>query len=574
VISFSLFAFAQASRIISDKWISWWSSGKFGVPQMEDLWIYSILISIFIVAVVFRGLVYYFMVLNMTSRLHNRMFKKVLRAPMFFFNETPVGKILNCFSKDQDCADEGLADTIHVTLIYLMILLTSVIIVCTVLPYYTVVLALLISSFFIMYFLYSSTAQYLKDLSGSTNASLFSHLNESLTGLAVIRAFEKEKAFENRTIERIDANHKAVFNGEMLQLWLSFRLDFVSSILVFITAIFAVVERTSISPSAFGLAISNSFQQLVFFTWVVRGFAEINSQISCIERINLYARKTPVEAAAHIKETEPPLEWPVHGSVEITDLVLRYSPKLEPVLKGISVKIMGGEKIGVVGRTGSGKTTLLMSIFRLTEPDSGKIVIDGLDICKMGLTDLRKRIAIIPQEPVLFKGTIRSNLDPFNQYSDKELWNAIDCANLKEDIEAMPMKLETPVLENGSNYSLGQKQLFCLARAVLNQSKLLVFDEATAAMDLETDSKIQATIRRVFADRTILTIAHRLDTIIDSDRILVMEAGNIIEFDTPAALLSKPDGAFTKLVDQTGPDSAASLRKIAFSKENAVVPAQ
>jgi ABC-type multidrug transport system fused ATPase/permease subunit len=570
IISFSIFAITQVARIMSDKWVSWWSSGMFGLPEKEDIWIYSILISSFIGLSVLRGLVYYFMVLRASSKLHNRMFKKILRAPMLFFNEIPVGRILNCFSKDQDCADVGLADTIHVTLIYLMILLTTVIIICTVLPYYTIVLVLLFLSFFVMYFLYSSTAQYLKELSGTTNSNLFSHLNESLTGLPVIRAFEKEKIFVKSTSEKIDANHMAIFNAEMLQLWLSFRLDFVSSILVFITAMFAVIERSSVSPSSFGLAISNSFQQLVFFTWVVRGFADINSQISCIERISYYARNTSSEAPAHIKETEPPPEWPSKGSIEINDLVLRYKPTLEPALRSLSLKINGGEKIGVVGRTGSGKTTLLMSLFRLIEPDSGTIVIDGLDISKMGLNDLRKRLAIIPQEPVLFKGTIRSNLDPFDQYSDKELWEAIKYCDLKDDIESMPMKLETPVFENGSNYSLGQKQLFCLARAALNQSKLLVFDEATAAMDLETDSKIQSTIRQVFADRTILTIAHRLDTIIDSDRILVMEAGNIVEFDSPAALLSNPNGAFTKLVEQTGPDSAASLKKIAFSKKASV----
>lgn len=209
-----------------------------------------------------------------------------------------------------------------------------------------------------------------------------------------------------------------------------------------------------------------------------------------------------------------------------------------------------------------------MTLFRLIEPDSGSIIIDGRDIRAMGLTDLRQKIAIIPQEPVLFKGTLRSNLDPFGQYSDEQLWDALECASLKAAIEEMPNKLETKVLEGGSNYSLGQKQLFCLARAVLNQSKLLVFDEATAAMDLETDAQIQATIRRVFADRTILTIAHRLDTIIDSDRILVMDAGKVLEFDTPATLLTDPDGSFTRLVDQTGPDSSMQLRRIAFSKQN------
>ena len=209
-----------------------------------------------------------------------------------------------------------------------------------------------------------------------------------------------------------------------------------------------------------------------------------------------------------------------------------------------------------------------MSLFRLIEPDSGQITIDGVNIASMGLCDLRSRIAIIPQEPVLFMGTIRSNLDPFGKHSDEELWNALECANLKQVVQQLPAQLEAIVLENGSNYSLGQKQLFCLSRAVLNQSKLLVFDEATAAMDLETDAMIQKTIRNVFSDRTILTIAHRLETIIDSDRIIVMEAGHLVEFDTPARLLANEQGIFTKLVEQTGPDSAASLRQIALSHQD------
>jgi len=270
------------------------------------------------------------------------------------------------------------------------------------------------------------------------------------------------------------------------------------------------------------------------------------------------------EAEARIRTTEPSGIWPSEGRVFIDSLFLRYSAHTPTVLKGVTLEIKPAEKIGIVGRTGSGKTSLLMSFFRLLEPESGHITIDGINISTLGLSDLRSRIAIIPQEPVLFMGTIRSNLDPFNKHTDDELWDALECANLKTVVQEMPSQLNNIVLENGSNYSLGQKQLFCFSRAVLNQSKLLVFDEATAAMDLETDTMIQRTIRNVFANRTILTIAHRLDTVIDSDRIIVMEAGHVVEFDTPANLLSNREGIFTKLVEQTGTDSATALREIAF----------
>jgi ATP-binding cassette subfamily C (CFTR/MRP) protein 1 len=561
-----IFAVTQTCRIISDKSISWWTQDRFGFSEHKYTWVYGVQVAAFCTLLLIRGIFFYGMTLRATTRLHNKMFNRVLRAPMLFFNETPVGRVLACFSKDQDSADELLPDSIHMTTIYLVTLLTSIIIVCVTLPYYTVVLVLLFGSFFIFYGLYAAPADFLKEEIGTTNSDIFSHLNESLSGLPVIRAFEVEKRFERQTIHKIDGNHRALFMGEMLQLWLSFRLDIISSVLVFLTAIFAVVAKSSTDASNFGLAISNSFQQLVFFTWVVRGVSEINSLIACYDRINYYASTTAAEKPAHIKKTAPPKLWPTAGAVEIKNLVLRYSPKLDPVLKGVSLSIRAGEKVGVVGRTGSGKTTLLMSLFRLIEPDSGDISIDGIDIMPMGLADLRRRIAIIPQEPVLFKGTIRSNLDPFGQYSDKELWDALACANLKKVVEEMEEQMETKVLENGSNYSLGQKQLFCLARAVLNQSKLLVFDEATASMDSQTDAEIQATIRRVFENRTILTIAHRLDTIIDSDRIILMDAGQVLEFDTPQNLLSDPNSSFSQLVDQTGPESAAALRKTAFTK--------
>jgi ATP-binding cassette subfamily C (CFTR/MRP) protein 1 len=565
-VSIAIFALAQVTRIISDYFIRWWTEDQYGFSQNKYIWIYGVQVAGFFALLLLRGSVFYTMTLRTTTRLHNRMFKKVLRAPMLFFNETPVGSVLSCFSKDQDTADEALPDSIHNTLIYLMILLVSVIVVCVTIPYYTVVLVLLFVSFILFYGLYAAAAQYLKGHIGRTNSAIFAHLNESLTGLPVIRAFQVERRFKHQTIDMIDNNHRALFMSEMLQLWLSFRLDFISSTLVFLTAIFAVVFKGTLEPSAFGLAISVSFQQLVFFTWIVRGFADINSQVACYERINHFTRNTGSEKPARIKATEPPANWPHSGAIEINNLVVRYSPKLDPVLKDVTVSIRGGEKIGVVGRTGSGKSTLLMSLFRLIEPESGNILVDGLDVMKMGLTDLRKSIAIIPQEPVLFKGTIRSNLDPFGQYSDKQLWDALECVNLKVIVDEMDKKLETPILENGSNYSLGQKQLFCLARAVLNQSKLLVFDEATASMDSQTDFEIQTTIRRIFTDRTILTIAHRLDTIIDSSRILVMDAGQVVEFDTPATLLSDPEGSFTKLVEQTGSASSAALKRIAFSK--------
>ncbi|KAL0487917.1 hypothetical protein AKO1_015179 [Acrasis kona] len=564
VFCIAVAALAQAVRIVSDRWAAWWTTNTYNLSQATWMYSVSIFVAAFCILVLFRGIFFFSMTLRASTRLHNKMFKSVLKAPMLFFNETPVGSILNSFSKDQDTADESLPDVAHMTMIYLMILITTVVIVCVSLPYYTIVIAVLLVSFVVMYILYTPAAAVLKDDGGIKNASIFAHLNESLSGVVVLRAFRREEQFAQLSAEKINAAHRSVFNNDQLNLWLSFRLDFVSALLVFATAIFAVVQKGTVDAATFGVAISNSFQQLVFYTWVVRGFAEINQQIACMQRMDNFVR-VDQEAADVIPDRCPAPEWPTRGHVEIENLSLRYAPHLPLALKSLSITVHAGEKIGVVGRTGSGKTTLLMSLFRLIEPEPGsKIRIDNVDVMNIGLTDLRSRVAIIPQEPVMFKGTVRTNLDPFNKYAEEDMWEALECANLRAEVEGYDQKLEAVVLENGSNFSLGQKQLFCLARAVLNRSKLLVFDEATAAMDLETDAQIQATIRRIFADRTILTIAHRLETIIDSDRILVMDNGIVLEFDSPARLLRDSNSSFSRLVDQTGPDSAQSLRAIAF----------
>lgn len=567
ITSFFIFLICQTVRIVSDQWIGWWSSDLYKLPEYHYIWIYGALLFLFLVLLLIRGIFFYIMTLRATTILHNSMFKKIIRAPMLYFNQNPVGKIVSHFSKDQDSADEALPDQIHVTTIYFMILLTTVVLICIKIPYYTAALFLLVIFFILIFFIYMPATQKLKTELSSTNASLFSLFSESLGGIVVIRAFKTIPRFQEMILERIDFNHKAYFTSQMLHMWVSFRMDIVSSLMIFITACLGILTKGNISSSDFGVVISNSFQQLVFSTWVVRGLSEINSLIGCTERISDVISNTPQEPPAIIKSCRAPDNWPSKGKIEIKNLVLSYEPGSKPVLNNVNLSVKGGEKIGVVGATGSGKTTCLMSLFRLVEPEGGEIFIDDIDVMKMGLTDLRSRLAIIPQESVLFKGTIRSNLDPFNRFTDSQLWDALDSSNLKQQIKAMPLKLESPVFENGSNYSLGQKQLICLARALLLKSPVVVFDEATASLDLQTDSMIQKIIHKEFAQCTILTIAHRLETIIDCDRILVLEAGQVAEFDTPAALLSNPKGLFTTLVDKAGPEASKSLRDIAFGKK-------
>jgi len=285
--------------------------------------------------------------------------------------------------------------------------------------------------------------------------------------------------------------------------------------------------------------------------------------MNAVERLHHYAAELQVEAPAVIPDNRPADSWPSSGAIKIRNLEMRYRPELPLVLRNLSLDIQGGEKIGVVGRTGAGKSSIMMALFRLVEPSNGTMEIDGVDICKLGLFDLRTRLAIIPQDPILFSGTIRSNLDPFNKRTDQELWEVLERSDLKTYVASCEGGLDSQVTEFGENLSVGQRQLLCLARAMLTHARVIIMDEATASVDVATDMMLQKAIRVDFAQSTVLTIAHRLNTVIDYSRVLVLDHGEIKEFDTPANLLSRPDSVFSSMVDETGPTNAALLRSLA-----------
>jgi ABC-type multidrug transport system fused ATPase/permease subunit len=386
---------------------------------------------------------------------------------------------------------------------------------------------------------------------------------ETISGVVVARAFNIQQQLIEQNMALIDNNHKTLFNLHCIQLWLAFRLDTIASLLVAGTALFCVGFKDGLAPSTAGLAILNSIQMIVFFTLFIKGIAETLSNTSAIQRIVHYIQtiKTESEMANLKLETHSTIEntsitlpkhWPHEGKIVYKHATMRYAEELPLVLNRTSFDVKPGEKIGVVGRTGSGKSSLLMALFRLVELEGGCIMIDGVNIRDCNLHELRSRLAIIPQEPVLFKGTIRSNLDPFQLVSDSDIWRALELSHLKSFIMQFPEKLDSFIDTGGGNFSLGQKQLLCLARAILKQSKILVLDEATSAMDLETDQLIQNTISTVFAENTIITIAHRLDTILGSDRILVLDSGQVVEFNTKDELLKNPNGIFTTLLAEAG----------------------
>ncbi|XP_029599267.1 multidrug resistance-associated protein 1-like [Salmo trutta] len=344
--------------------------------------------------------------------------------------------------------------------------------------------------------------------------------------------------------------YRNVSNISLCCRWLAVRLEFVGNCIVMFAALFAVMARESLSPGIMGLSISYALQLTASLTWLVRMSSDLETNIVAVERVKEY-EDTEKEADWRHDQSSLPPGWPTAGNIDIRGFGLRYREDQELAVRNITVAIPGGEKVGIVGRTGAGKSSLTLGLFRIIEACEGEIHIDGVNIATLGLHELRSRITIIPQDPVLFSGSLRMNLDPFDGYSDEEVWRALELSHLKSFVSGLPDKLNHECSEGGENLSLGQRQLVCLARALLRKTKILVLDEATAAVDLETDNLIQSTIRTQFDDCTVLTIAHRLNTIMDYTRVLVLDKGEMAEFDSPSTLITKR-GIFYKMAKDSG----------------------
>ncbi len=326
--------------------------------------------------------------------------------------------------------------------------------------------------------------------------------------------------------------------------WLAVRLEYIGNVITFSAALFSILAPEAVGPADVGLVISYALNITQTLNWLVRMTSDVETNIVAVERVKEYSQELDQEADWEKGQRKPSSNWPERGMVKFQDYGMRYRAGLDLVVKGITCDIRGGETIGIVGRTGAGKSSLTVALFRLVEPAQGRIIIDEEDITQLALHDLRKKLTIIPQDPVLFSGTLRINLDPFSLHSDEEVWRALQLAHLHDFASNLEQGLEHEVSEGGENVSVGQRQLICLARALLRKTKVLILDEATAAVDLETDDLIQATIRKEFADSTVLTIAHRLNTIMDYDRIMVLDRGEIKEFDSPGSLLANEKSIF------------------------------
>ncbi|KAJ3708971.1 hypothetical protein LUZ61_012676 [Rhynchospora tenuis] len=387
-------------------------------------------------------------------------------------------------------------------------------------------------------------------INGTTKSTMVNHLSESMVGAVTIRAFGKEDHFFANHISLIDKNASPFLHNFSSTEWLTLRLEIMSAAILTTSALLmALVPPGTFSPGFVGMALSYG---LTLNTWLVVAINDqctLSNVIISVERLNQYMHLES-EAPLILEENQPAPDWPTAGRVELENLKMRYRPDLPLVLHGITCTFEGGHKIGIVGRTGSGKTTLISALFRLVEPAGGKIIIDGLDITRIGLHDLRSRLGIIPQDPILFHGSIRYNLDPLGQFTDQQIWEVLDRCQLKEAVEIKTHGLDSLVSQEGTNWSMGQRQLFCLGRALLRRSHLLVLDEATASIDNTTDAILQKTIRNEFADCTVITVAHRIPTVIDCNMVLAIRDGKSVEYDEPMKLMNTEGSLFRELVKE------------------------
>lgn len=573
---------AQVAYIMQDWWLAHWADEQEklsanstvtqnGVNVTAELdrdfylGVYGALTAATIIFGFIRNISLFHVLVRCTQTLHNRMFNAILRTHVRFFDINPIGRVLNRFSKDIGQLDSSMpwtfVDFIQVFLQILGVIAVAVSIIPWILI--PVVPLLLVFLYLRRYFL--QTSRDIKRLESTTRSPVFSHLSSSLQGLWTIRAFGAEERFQKAFDAHQDLHSEAWFLFLTTSRWFAVRLDGICSIFVTVTTFGCLLLRDQLDAGSVGLALSYSVTLMGMFQWGVRQSAEVENMMTSVERVVEY---TELESEAPWEtQKRPPPDWPSKGLVTFDRVSFSYSSDGPLVLQNLKAMFQPKEKVGIVGRTGAGKSSLVSALFRLAEPQ-GKIYIDGVVTSEIGLHDLRQRMSIIPQDPVLFTGAMRKNLDPFNQHTDEDLWKALEEVQLKSVVEELPGKLETVLAESGSNFSVGQRQLVCLARAILRKNRILVIDEATANVDPRTDELIQKTIREKFSECTVLTIAHRLNTIIDSDRILVLDAGKIDAYAEPYTLLQDPGGIFYKMVQQTGKQEAAALLKAAKQAYN------
>jgi ATP-binding cassette subfamily C (CFTR/MRP) protein 1 len=595
---FFLLVLTSALSVAGNYWLKKWTESNSDAGSNQNVWRFITVYAFFglsaSIMTMVRGMVLYlWLAMNASVSIHDQMVKRIIRAPMGYFERTPIGRIMNRFTNDINKIDNSIPGTFSGFFSQVVKTLFTFGVVGSVMPLYIVVITLLSILYIYYEIYYVAISRELKRLVSISRSPIYAHLGESLNGLDTIRAFDQMDRFDYINNSNLDFNLKSVYMLRSINRWLTFRLQCIGSVGIFAATILAIYSLTTehpLSPSMAGFVLTYALQVTSSLKMVVKFSAEVETNIVAVERCMEYV-ELPIEGGeegdALSKLVKPTAHWPSKGVISFNDYSTRYRANLDLILRNINLHISSGEKVGVVGRTGAGKSSLALAIFRIIEPAGGYIEIDDFNTSALSLYDLRHNLCIIPQDSQLLAGTVRQNLDPFNYYSDEEVWKVLELAHLKKHIENMDdeaeevgdkkkkkddradagknggtksdvikqkSKLESKVYEGGSNFSLGQRQLMSLARVLLRMtdSQVLVLDEATAAVDVQTDKIIQETIRSEFKDKTIITIAHRLETVMDSDKIVTLDMGELKEFDSPANLLKNENGIFYSLCKQGG----------------------
>ncbi|KAL8248049.1 hypothetical protein R6Q59_009265 [Mikania micrantha] len=552
-VFFSIAAFSHVAFVACNVCQNSWMAANVDNGDVSTLKLIVVYLVIGVVAMVFllvRSLFTVALGLQSSKSIFSQLLVSLFRAPMSFYDSTPLGRVLSRVSVDLSIIDLDIpfnfifavaATTNFYSNTGVLIFVTWQILFVSIPLIYV---ALRLQRY------YFSSAKMLMRINGTTKSLVANHLAESVAGSMIIRAFQQEDRFFAKNLEVVDINASPYLHSFAANNWLIQRLETISATVLSASGLCMVLLPPGTFSSGFiGMAMSYGLSLNMSLVMSIQNQCTLVNYIISVERVNQYMH-LPSEAPLVIAENRPPASWPNTGKVDIQNLQVRYRPDAPLVLRGVTCTFQGGHKIGIVGRTGSGKTTLIGSLFRLVEPAGGKIVVDGINISTIGLHDLRSRFAVIPQDPTLFNGTVRYNLDPLGQHTDDKIWEVLEKCQLKEAVQDKTGRLDSIVVEDGANWSMGQRQLFCLGRALLRRSKILVLDEATASVDNATDTMLQETIRSEFADCTVITVAHRIPTVMDCTMVLTMSDGKIVEYDEPMMLMKRDDSLFGQLVKE------------------------
>ncbi|CAH6718182.1 oligomycin resistance ATP-dependent permease Yor1p [[Candida] jaroonii] len=547
LLTISLSTFTQ---LFTNVWLSFWTESKFDKSDNFYIAIYVVVTVMSLVLLILQFLCYIHLT-NLASRnLNLKAINMLLGAPMSYLDVTPIGRILNRFTKDTDALDNEIVEQVRLFAFSLANIVGTLILCVIYIPWFAIAIPIMTLIFLFVGSYYQASSREIKRLEAVQRSLVHNNFNESLTGMDTIKAYNDVDRFIQKNDFLIDRMNEANFLVNAIQRWLGTQLNLISFGIVLIISLLCVFRVFNISAASVGLLITYTFGLPNMLVLIVKSYTQLENEMNSVERMCEFAFEIPQEAAYRINETRPN-NWPSRGNIEFHNVKMRYRSNLPLTLKDISFSVKGGEKIGIVGRTGAGKTSLTAVLYRLVEFE-GDIMIDDVRISDLGLNDLRSKLSIIPQESILFRGTIRRNLDPFDEKTDDELWKALITSGLVDQRVGTDHKfhLDASVEDNGSNFSLGEKQLIAFCRALIRQSKILVLDEATSSVDYKTDKFIQDTLKTEFNDVTVLCIAHRLTTILKYDKILVMDDGNVAEFDTPINLFRNKSSIFRQLCER------------------------